>query len=52
MIDIKFDELKDVFIAQTKEIVISSIKEEMKTIFAGELVRFKGEVNKKTDEIT
>ena len=37
MMESKFDELKNVFIAETKEILISSIKEEIKTVFAEEL---------------
>ena len=48
----KFDELKNVFIGETKEIVISSIREEMKTLFAEELVKFKEEVYKNMDGIT
>ena len=48
----KFDELKNVSIGETKEILISSIKEEMKTLFAEELAKFKEEAYKKTDEIT
>ena len=52
MMESKFDELKNVFIGETKEILISSIKEEMKTLFAEELAKFKEEVYKKMDEIT
>ena len=52
MMESKFDELKNVFIAKTKEILISSIKEEIKTLFAEELAKFKEEVSKKMDEIT
>ena len=37
MMESKFDELKNVFIAETKEVLISSIKEEIKTVFAEEL---------------
>ena len=48
----KFDELKNVFIGKTKEILIASIKEEMKALFAEELAKFKEEVYKKIDEIT
>ena len=51
MMESKFDELKNVFIGETKEILISSIKEEMKTLFAEELAKFKEEVYKKMDEI-
>ena len=47
----KFDELKNVFIGETKDVLISSIKEEMKTLFAEELAKFKEEVYKKMDEI-
>ena len=52
MMESKFDELKNVFIGKTKEILISSIKEEMKTLFTEELAKFKEEVCKKMDEIT
>ena len=52
MMESKFDELKNVSIGETKEILISSIKEEMKTLFAEELAKFKEEAYKKTDEIT
>ena len=52
MMESKFDELKNVSIGETKEILISSIKEEMKTLFAEELAKFKEEVYKKIDEIT
>ena len=52
MMESKFDEFKNVFIGETKEILISSIKEEMKTLFAEELVKFKEKVYKKMDEIT
>ena len=52
MMQSKFDELKNVFIAETKEIFISSIKEEIKILFAEELAKFKEEVSKKMDEIT
>ena len=52
MMESKFDELKNVFIAETKEILISSIKEEIKTLFAEEQAKFKEEVSKKMDEIT
>ena len=51
MMGSKFDELKNVFIGETKDILISSIKEEMKTLFAEELAKFKEEVYKKMDEI-
>ena len=52
MMEIKFDGLKNVFITETKEILISSITEEIKTLFAEELANFKEEVHKKIDEIT
>ena len=52
MMESKFDELKNVFIAETKEILISSIKEEIKTLFTEELVKFKEELSKGIDEIT
>ena len=52
MMESKFDELKNVFIAETKEILISSIKEEIKTLFTEEQAKFKEEVSKKMDEIT
>ena len=51
MMEIKFDGLKNVFVTETKEILISSITEEIKTLFAEELANFK-EVHKKMDEIT
>ena len=38
--------------AETKETLISSIKEGMKTLFAEELAKFKEEVSKKMDETT
>ena len=40
------------FLSAKQNILISSIKEEMKTLFAEELVKFKEEVYKKMDEIT
>ena len=52
MIKSKFAELKSFFIGETKEILTSSIKEEMKTLFAEELAKSKEEVYKKIDEIT
>ena len=52
MMETKFAELKNVFIGETKEIIISSIKEKMKTLFAEELAKFKEEICKKIDEIT
>ena len=48
----KSDELKNVFIVETKKILISSIKGEIKTLFAEELTKFKKDVYKKIDEIT
>ena len=48
----KFDKLKNLFIGKTKEILITSIKEEMKTLFTEELTKFKDEIYKKMDEIT
>ena len=47
MMKSKFDELKNDFIGEIKKIPVSSIKEEMKTLFAEELAKFKGEVNKR-----
>ena len=41
MMESKFDELKKNFIGKTKEILISRIKEEMKTLFAEKLVKFR-----------
>ena len=52
MMERKFDALKNIFIGETKEILTSSIKKEMKTLFAEELAKFKEEVYKKIDEIT
>ena len=52
MIESKLDELKNAFNGEKKEILISSIKEEMKNLFAEELGKFKEEVYKKIDEIT
>ena len=52
MMESKFDELKNVFIGKTKEILMSSIKEEMKTLFAEELAKFKEEVYNEVVEIT
>ena len=52
MMESKFDELKNVFINETKEILISSIKEEMKALFAEELAKFNEEVSNKMDDIT
>ena len=43
---------KNIFIVETKEVLISSIKEDIKTLFTEELVKFKKEVSKKIDEIT
>ena len=47
MMGSKFDKLKVVFIGEAKEILISSVKKEMKTLFAEELAKFKEEVYKK-----
>ena len=44
MIESKLDELKNAFNGEKKEILISSIKEEMKNLFAEELGKFKEEV--------
>ena len=52
MMESKSDELKNVFIIETKKILISSIKGEIKTLFAEELTKFKKDVYKKIDEIT
>ena len=52
MMESKFFELKNIFIVETKEVLISSIKEDIKTLFTEELVKFKEEVSKKIDEIT
>ena len=52
MMESKFYELKNIFIVETKEVLISSIKEDIKTLFTEELVKFKEEVSKKIDEIT
>ena len=52
MIESKLEEFKNVFINETKEVLINSIKEEVKTIFAEELAKFKEEVNKEMDEIS
>ena len=52
MMESKFDKLKKVFIGKTKKIFINSIKEEIKTLFAEELAKFKEEVNKKMVETT
>ena len=52
MMESKSDELKNVFIVETKKILISSIKGEIKTLFAEELTKFKKDVYKKIDEIT
>ena len=52
MIESKFAEFKIVFIRETREILTSSIKEEMKTLFTEELAKFKEEVYKNIDEIT
>ena len=51
MIKSKLEEFKNIFINETKEVLINNIKEEWKTIFAEELAKFK-EVNKKMDEIS
>ena len=52
MIESKLEEFKNIFINETKEVLINNIKEEWKTIFAKELAKFKEEVNKKMDEIS
>ena len=52
MMESKSDELKNVLIVETKKILISSIKGEIKTLFAEELTKFKKDVYKKIDEIT
>ena len=52
MMGSKFEKLKVAFIGEAKEIFISSVKKEMKTLFAEELANFKEEVYKNMDEIT
>ena len=52
IIESKLEEFKNIFINETKEVLINSIKGELKTIFAEELAKFKEEVNKKMDEIS
>ena len=44
MMESKFDKVKNIFIGKTKEVLISTIKEETKTLFAEELAKFKEEV--------
>ena len=51
MTESKFDELKILFIDKTKQILISSIKEKMKTLFVQELAMFKEELNKKINSL-
>ena len=51
MIESKFDDLKNAFINETKEILISSIKEEMKIFLTEELGKLKENVEKKMNEI-
>ena len=52
MMESNSDELKNVFIGKTNKILISRIKEEIKTLVAEELTKFKEEVYKKMNEIT
>ena len=52
MMESNSDELKNVFISKTNKILISRIKEEIKTLVAEELTKFKEEVYKKMNEIT
>ena len=52
MMESNSDELKNVFIGKTNKILISRIKEEIKTLVAEELAKFKEEVYKKMNEIT
>ena len=52
MIESKLEESKNIFITETKEVLINSIKQELKTIFAEELAKIKEDVNKKMDEIS
>ena len=51
MIESKFDDLKNAFIYETKEILISSIKEEMKIFLTEELGKLKENVEKKMNKI-
>ena len=51
MIESKFNDLKNAFIYETKEILISSIKEEMKIFLTKELGKLKENVEKKMNEI-
>ena len=52
MMESNSDELKNIFIGKTNKILISRIKEEIKTLVAEELAKFKEEVYKKMNEIT
>ena len=51
MIESKVDDLKNAFINETKEILISSIKEEMKIFLTEELGKLKENVEKKMNKI-
>ena len=51
LIQSKFDELKNAFVNETKEVFIKEMKDEMKTLFAEEFEKIKTETNKKMEEL-
>ena len=51
LIESKFDELKNAFANETKELFIKEMKDEMKKLFAEEFEKIKTESNKKMEEL-
>ena len=51
LIESKFDELKNAFVNETKELLIKEMNDEMKKLFAEEFEKIKTETNKKMEEL-
>ena len=51
LIENKFDELKNAFVNETKELFIKEMKDEMKKLFAEEFEKIKTKTNKKMEEL-
>ena len=51
LIESKFDELKNAFVNETKELFIKKMKDEMKKLFAEEFEKIKTETNKMMEKL-
>ena len=51
MIQSKFDELKNAFVNETKQLFIKDMKDEIKKLFAEEFEKIKTEINKEMEEL-